>query len=122
MQAARKERGLTVVQAAKEARISSSLWTQVETGVQYKQGNRVPVRTTADTLQAMAHAVGLDPTHLLEEVGLSPAESPCPADKHPATAQSLPGDSVVNLTGLTDRELRHVAAYVEGIKAARNLR
>ncbi|MGM7646542.1 helix-turn-helix domain-containing protein [Nocardia sp. JW2] len=109
---ARKARDMTMDRAAKAARISASLWTQVESGVQYKRGAKVPASTTAETLQAMAEAVGLDPAPLLEQAGLEPTE--------PATSVG-DAEAIVNLAGLSEQDLRQIAVYVNGFRAARNL-
>ncbi|MFD3703312.1 helix-turn-helix domain-containing protein [Nocardia sp. NPDC058658] len=108
---ARKARDMTMDRAAKAARISASLWTQVESGVQYKRGAKVPASTTAETLQAMAEAVGVDPAPLLEQAGLERVESGSVGD----------AESIVNLAGLSEQDLRQIAVYVNGFRAARNL-
>ncbi|MFC9662906.1 helix-turn-helix domain-containing protein [Nocardia sp. NPDC127606] len=109
---ARKEREMSMDRAAKAARISTSLWTQVENGTQYKRGQKVPASTTAETLQAMAAAVGLDAEPLLTQAGLDPIES-----EH-VRPQSTEG--IVDLSGLSEGDLRIVAAYVNGLRAARH--
>ncbi|WP_336086218.1 helix-turn-helix domain-containing protein [Nocardia sp. SSK8] len=109
---ARKEREMSMDRAAKAARISTSLWTQVESGTQYKRGQKVPASTTAETLQAMAEAVGVDAQPLLEQAGLEAV----PAER--ARAQSHEG--IVDLSGLSEGDLQIVAAYVNGLRAARN--
>ncbi|MEV0080515.1 helix-turn-helix transcriptional regulator [Nocardia neocaledoniensis] len=108
---ARKEREMSMDRAAKAARISTSLWTQVENGTQYKRGRKVPASTTAETLQAMAAAVGLDAEPLLQQAGLDPVEAVEPA--------AAPANGIVDLSGLSEGDLRIVAAYVNGIRAAR---
>ncbi|MGW6423499.1 helix-turn-helix domain-containing protein [Nocardia sp. NPDC055053] len=108
---ARKEREMSMDRAAKAARISTSLWTQVENGTQYKRGQKVPASTTAETLQAMAEAVGLDAAPLLVQAGLEPAEV-----EQVAAPQA---GGIVDLSGLSEGDLRIVAAYVNGIRAAR---
>ncbi len=109
---ARKARDLTMDRAAKAARISASLWTQVESGVQYKRGERVAASTTAETLQAMARAVGIDPAPLLELAGLERTES---------VGGVSDAEAIVNLAGLSETDLRQIAVYVNGFRAARNL-
>ncbi|MFC4374072.1 helix-turn-helix transcriptional regulator [Nocardia halotolerans] len=109
---ARKEREMSMDRAAKAAQISTSLWTQVENGTQYKRGQKVPASTTAETLQAMAEAVGLEAEPLLTQAGLEPVEL------KPARAQHA--DGIVDLSGLSEGDLRIVAAYVNGLRAARH--
>ncbi len=103
---------MSMDRAAKAARISTSLWTQVENGTQYKRGQKVPASTTAETLQAMAAAVGLDAEPLLTQAGLDPVE----------TEQVRPpaAEGIVDLSGLSEGDLRIVAAYVNGLRAARH--
>ncbi|MDO3649350.1 helix-turn-helix domain-containing protein [Nocardia mangyaensis] len=109
---ARKEREMSMDRAAKTARISTSLWTQVENGTQYKRGQKVAASTTAETLQAMAEAVGLDATPLLTQAGLEPVPVEHPRPQHQ--------DGIVDLSGLSEGDLRIVAAYVNGLRAARH--
>ncbi|MFC4123717.1 helix-turn-helix domain-containing protein [Nocardia rhizosphaerae] len=108
---ARKEREMSMDRAAKAAQISTSLWTQVENGTQYKRGEKVRASTTAETLQAMAAAVGLDAEPLLRQAGLEPVE----VNRAATQAQS----GIVDLSGLSEGDLQMVAAYVNGIRAAR---
>ncbi|WP_278261148.1 helix-turn-helix transcriptional regulator [Nocardia sp. AG03] len=107
---ARKEREMSMDRAAKAARISTSLWTQIENGTQYKRGQKVPASTTAETLQAMAEAVGVDAKPLLEQVGLEAV--PVERGRSP--------EGIVDLSGLSEGDLQIVAAYVNGLRAARN--
>ncbi|WP_410871335.1 helix-turn-helix domain-containing protein [Nocardia sp. A7] len=109
---ARKEREMSMDRAAKAARISTSLWTQVENGTQYKRGQKVQASTTAETLQAMADAVGLDAEPLLAQTGLDPVE--------PEPTRPQPVEGIVDLSGLSEGDLRIVAAYVNGLRAARH--
>ncbi|WP_063056620.1 helix-turn-helix domain-containing protein [Nocardia salmonicida] len=108
---ARKEREMSMDRAAKAARISTSLWTQVENGTQYKRGRKVQASTTAETLQAMAEAVGLDAEPLLTQAGLDLVET--------ESARPQPTEGIVDLSGLSEGDLRIVAAYVNGLRAAR---
>ncbi|MEV0771697.1 helix-turn-helix domain-containing protein [Nocardia salmonicida] len=109
---ARKEREMSMDRAAKAARISTSLWTQVENGTQYKRGRKVQASTTAETLQAMAEAVGLDAEPLLTQAGLDLVET--------ESARPQPTEGIVDLSGLSEGDLRIVAAYVNGLRAARH--
>ncbi|MEV0543099.1 helix-turn-helix domain-containing protein [Nocardia salmonicida] len=108
---ARKEREMSMDRAAKAARISTSLWTQVENGTQYKRGRKVQASTTAETLQAMAEAVGLDAEPLLTQAGLDLVET--------ESARPQPTEGIVDLSGLSEGDLQIVAAYVNGLRAAR---
>ncbi len=101
---------MSMDRAAKAARISTSLWTQIENGTQYKRGQKVPASTTAETLQAMAEAVGVDAKPLLEQVGLEAV--PVERGRSP--------EGIVDLSGLSEGDLQIVAAYVNGLRAARN--
>ncbi len=112
---ARKEQAMSMERAAKIAQISTSLWTQVEGGAQYKGGERVPATTTADTLRAMALAVGLDPAPLLAEAGLESEEAGAPIGQVANPA------AIVDLNGLSEQDLRTVAAYVAGLRAGRGI-
>lgn len=103
---------MTMDRAARAARISTSLWTQVENGTQYKRGQRVQASTTAETLQAMAEAVGLDARPLLNQLGLEPIETTAPRLQQP--------EEIVDLSGLSEADLRIVAAYVDGLKTGRS--
>ncbi|WP_225725475.1 MULTISPECIES: RodZ family helix-turn-helix domain-containing protein [unclassified Nocardia] len=106
---ARERRVLSREKAAQLANISTSLWTQIENGVQYKKDRKVQTTTTADTLQSMAEAVGLDPQVVLVKAGLeSPKE----------TAQTPPSrGGIIDLSGLSEYDLHLVAGYVAGLKA-----
>lgn len=110
LRAARKDRALSMEKAAATAGISTSLWTQIENGIQYKKAGKVQASTTADTLQAMAEAVGLDPVDILAQVGLTARVSMTPAPRI---------SDIVDLTGLSENDLHNVAAYIAGLKAAR---
>lgn len=103
---------MSMDRAAKAARISTSLWTQVENGTQYKRGQKVPASTTAETLQAMAEAVGVDAMPLLKQAGLEAV----PAERARPQVQ----EGIVDLSGLSEGDLQIVAAYVNGLRAARN--
>ncbi len=103
---------MSMDRAAKAARISTSLWTQVENGTQYKRGRKVQASTTAETLQAMAEAVGLDAEPLLTQAGLDLVET--------ESARPQPTEGIVDLSGLSEGDLRIVAAYVNGLRAARH--
>jgi transcriptional regulator with XRE-family HTH domain len=66
---AREARGLSKRKAAHIAGVSESRWRQVESGVQYRDGQPQPASSTPDTLVRMARAVGLDAGDILEEFG-----------------------------------------------------
>ncbi|WP_405164736.1 helix-turn-helix domain-containing protein [Nocardia sp. NBC_01499] len=106
---ARERRTLSREKAAQLANISTSLWTQIESGVQYKKDDKVQTSTTAGTLQSMAEVVGLDPRALLVKVGLESPGEPEPA--------ALPQGGIVDLSGLSEYDLHLVAGYVAGLKA-----
>lgn len=108
---ARERRVLSREKAAQLANISTSLWTQIENGVQYKKDRKVQTSTTADTLQSMAEAVGLDPETVLGQAGLDSA----PKD-NPHTVPAKSG-GIVDLSGLSEYDLHLVAGYVAGLKA-----
>ncbi|MFD3511119.1 helix-turn-helix domain-containing protein [Nocardia sp. NPDC058666] len=116
---ARKARDMTMDRAARTARISASLWTQVESGVQYKRGERVEASTTAETLQAMARAVGVDPAPLLERAGLESVGASHVEDEPAENA--VDPEAIVNLAGLSVDDLRTIAVYVNGFRAARGV-
>lgn len=106
---ARQVKGLSRDAAAREAGISVSLWTQVELGTQYKGERKVVVRTTARTLQAMAMAVGIDPSPLLRKTGFEADATGGAPSRRLGTA--------VDLSGLSDDDLGKVAAFVAGLRA-----
>ncbi|MFF2555741.1 helix-turn-helix domain-containing protein [Nocardia sp. NPDC058058] len=106
---ARERRILSREKAAQLANISTSLWTQIENGVQYKKDHKVQASTTADTLQSMAAAVGLDPEVVLVKAGLDAPDKPAPA--------TPPRGGIVDLSGLSENDLHLVAGYVAGLKA-----
>lgn len=109
---ARERRILSREKAAQLANISTSLWTQIENGVQYKNDRKVQTSTTADTLQSMAEAVGLDPQVVLVQVGLEAPRETTPTPPAPA-----PKGGIVDLSGLSEYDLHLVAGYVAGLKA-----
>ncbi|MFE3754573.1 helix-turn-helix domain-containing protein [Nocardia tengchongensis] len=106
---ARERRILSREKAAQLANISTSLWTQIENGVQYKKDRKVQTTTTADTLQSMAEAVGLDPHVVLDKTGLEAPRETAPA--------APPSGGIVDLSGLSENDLHLVAGYVAGLKA-----
>ncbi|MEV6070288.1 helix-turn-helix transcriptional regulator [Nocardia sp. NPDC052001] len=106
---AREQRILSREKAAQLANISTSLWTQIENGVQYKKDHKVQASTTADTLQSMAAAVGLDPEVVLVKAGLDAPDKPAPT--------TPPRGGIVDLSGLSENDLHLVAGYVAGLKA-----
>jgi transcriptional regulator with XRE-family HTH domain len=110
---ARKYRAMSMERAAQVAGISTSLWTQIENGTQYKGRQRVQASTTAETLQSMAEAVGLDPVTLLAQAGL---------DARNPTGMPVPHiNDIVDLSGLSENELHNVAGYIAGLKARRRM-
>jgi transcriptional regulator with XRE-family HTH domain len=106
---ARERRILSREKAAQLANISTSLWTQIENGVQYKKDHKVQTSTTADTLQSMAEAVGLDPHTVLVKAGLEPSGT--------TASTAPPKGGIVDLSGLSENDLHLVAGYVAGLKA-----
>ncbi|MFJ4652711.1 helix-turn-helix domain-containing protein [Nocardia sp. NPDC088792] len=108
---ARERQILSREKAAQLANISTSLWTQVENGVQYKKDRKVQTSTTADTLQSMAEAVGLDPQAVLVQAGLESFTETTQATPPP------PVGGIIDLSGLSENDLHLVAGYVAGLKA-----
>lgn len=70
---ARERRGLSKPVAAELARVSLSVWRNVEAG---HDGTGRPYRSTPKTLARMALAVGEDPVDLVRAAGMDPERIP----------------------------------------------
>ncbi|WP_083314888.1 helix-turn-helix transcriptional regulator [Corynebacterium sp. HMSC065A05] len=104
LQRAREDAGLSRAQAAENAGMSESWWLKLEKGYTTRSGKIALAHPRAETLARAAEAVGLDPNALLVPAGLR--ESPVE-------------DGL--LEGLTQSELEAVSAFIQGLKAAREL-
>jgi transcriptional regulator with XRE-family HTH domain len=120
IEAAREEAGLSRRDAARRAGVSDSWWRYVASGWQ----NHGPVTGTAETVAAMARAVGVTPEQLEAEgerpdaakalrrmLREDPGDSPPPAKL--AVAPNLPpaGRLAEWLTSLPDEDIERVVAH-----------
>lgn len=69
LRATRRELGLSQRTAAQRADVSRTLWQQLESGMRQ---DGYPVQPKIRTLVDVAHALGRDPTELLELAGIEP--------------------------------------------------
>lgn len=118
----RAHAGMTVVDAAKRADISRSLWTDVE------RGKQVP---KPDTLGVIARALGRDPSELLELVGMRPPAPTSSGADEPDDESDMAmllaeqvrrlGDALGRLedrVGVRDEQLDELAARADAHDAA----
>jgi hypothetical protein len=107
---ARVSKGLGKRAAARYAGVSESRWRQVETGEQYRDGKKIPTRTSPDILVKMARAMELDAGEILELYGFDPeAAEYVPdnrADQMPvnADAPSQPPSKTIDISDLSPKE------------------
>jgi transcriptional regulator with XRE-family HTH domain len=71
MRAKREELGLSMRQAAKRSDISEGRWRQLESGYQSVRGEKIPVRTTADTVLRIATGTEMHPDIALFVAGVN---------------------------------------------------
>lgn len=76
VEAARKQRRLSVREASDRAGISEGRWRQLVKGYQSAGGHQVPAHPRDTTVMGMARAVGLDVNEALALAGLAPLEVP----------------------------------------------
>lgn len=89
LERAREARHVSKREAAKRAGISEGRWRQIVTGYQsVGRGMTVPVKTTPQTLRAMAAAVGADPAAVLAAAGFDPSSEPPPTPLSPLETAS----------------------------------
>lgn len=111
---ARENLGLTKRAAARAAGISESRWRQIESGVQKKNGREQSAVTKPETLLAIAKAVGIEPSELLEPHELSPLLTPLVA--------ALDKGEVIDVSDFSENERRLIEAFLAGLRASRKVR
>lgn len=70
MRAKREEAGLSMRQAARQSGISEGRWRQLESGYQSVGGEKIPVKTTEETVLRVAAGVGMHPDVALLAAGI----------------------------------------------------
>lgn len=76
LQQAREHSGLSKAEAARRSGLSESWWRRLETGVNIRDGKRIPISASPEALAKAAQGVGPP----------SPSHSPSP----PSPSRSLP--------------------------------
>lgn len=105
VEARREHLGLSKRQAARIAGISEGRWRQVVSGVQRAGGVAIPVNPRAETVAAMAHAVGVGVPEALAAAGLPAELAERLADVDPTLAE-------VEASNLSDETKRRIVAML----------
>ncbi|MCZ4557923.1 helix-turn-helix transcriptional regulator [Rhodococcus maanshanensis] len=108
IEAGRIQAHLSKRAAARAAGISEGRWRQIEDGYEVKQGQHFPVRTSPETLVAMAGALGLDAGPILEAAGFDRDAASIPVASH----------QVVDVTGLSADDIERVRTIVDALRKA----
>ena len=107
LQHAREREGLSKAEAARRSRLSESWWRRLETGINIRDGKKIPITPTPEALAKAAQAVTPPVNQVLEAAGLAP-ERENPEDLQAEAAQLLKAlpiplqrEAVAYLRGLT---------------------
>ncbi|HCG2982309.1 helix-turn-helix domain-containing protein [Corynebacterium striatum] len=106
LQHAREREGLSKAEAARRANLSESWWRRLETGVNIRNGKKIPITPTPEAVARAAQAVNLPVNQLLDAAGFAPQrEAP---EEIQAEAQQLLAALPVSLQ-------REAVAYIRGL-------
>ncbi|MFS0079477.1 helix-turn-helix domain-containing protein [Corynebacterium striatum] len=106
LQLAREREGLSKAEAARRANLSESWWRRLETGVNIRNGKKIPITPTPEAVARAAQAVNLPVNQLLDAAGFAPQrEAP---EEIQAEAQQLLAALPVSLQ-------REAVAYIRGL-------
>jgi len=106
LQHAREREGLSKAEAARRANLSESWWRRLETGVNIRNGKKIPITPTPEAVARAAQAVNLPVNQILDAAGFAPQrEAP---EEIQAEAQQLLAALPVSLQ-------REAVAYIRGL-------
>ncbi|WP_165243155.1 helix-turn-helix domain-containing protein [Corynebacterium lizhenjunii] len=110
LQSHREQSGLSKAEAARRAGLSESWWRRLETGINIRKGEEVPVKASPEALYRAARAVGLSPIVVLEAAGMDTST--------PEVRDTSLQEGVRLLTELTPAMRREAIAFMRGIISA----
>lgn len=91
LQQAREHSGLSKAEAARRSGLSESWWRRLETGVNIRDGKRIPISASPEALAKAAQGVGLPINRIFDaaDITTAPTSEDCHAEIV-AEAQRLP--------------------------------
>lgn len=106
LQHAREREGLSKAEAARRANLSESWWRRLETGVNIRNGKKIPITPTPEAVARAAQAVNLPVNQLLDAAGFAPQRD---------DPQELQEEAAQLLKALPIALQREAVAYIRGL-------
>ncbi|APT87420.1 helix-turn-helix domain-containing protein [Corynebacterium flavescens] len=110
LQAARERQGLSKAEAARRSGLSESWWRRLETGVNIRNGQKIPVKATPEALTKAAHGVNLAAIEVLIAAGMREPAADTPGQR--AAAHDL-------IDSTPEERLPEAVAFLRGLNATR---
>ena len=117
LQRRREEKGLKIRPAAQQAGLSEARWRQLEKGFYPVQGQKLPIKTRAVTVAAVARVVDWDVTDALRTAGMDPDEYQ-PDDRQDSVAAILRIASDDELVYEVSQRLARAARILNGVEVS----
>ena len=106
LQHAREREGLSKAEAARRANLSESWWRRLETGVNIRNGKKIPITPTPEAVARAAQAVNLPVNQVLDAAGFAPQRD---------DPQELQEEAAQLLKALPIALQREALAYIRGL-------
>ena len=106
LQHAREREGLSKAEAARRANLSESWWRRLETGVNIRNGKKIPITPTPEAVARAAQAVNLPVNQVLDAAGFAPQRD---------DPQELQEEAAKLLEALPIALQREAVAYIRGL-------
>lgn len=76
LQQAREHSGLSKAEAARRSGLSESWWRRLETGINIRNGQRIPITATPEALAKAAQGVGLPVNKIFDAADIATTSDP----------------------------------------------